>query len=301
MFRAWLQLIRLPNLFTVPGDPLAGFLLASGALHAGLAELDHRAALAALASFCIYAGGLIHNDLVDFAEDLRDRPKRPLPSGAVPKLAAQIVCLVLLAAGIFIMRFVAGQNGSTAASLLVFAVALYNYWAKRIPVLGALVMGSCRGLSLFLGAVACTGSLLPQSPLVLAAAIGTTLYIAAVTNLARHETEPTVPATARWLPAVPVLGLLILSMQFTGQLMRSLSTTILAVALVVVAVEVTRLFSKKAPPLPPVIGALIRILLPLQAAYCLVYPHGLSAQITGISLLIAAPLARRVGKIFYAS
>ena len=26
----WLQLLRAPNLFTVPGDPLAGFLLASG-------------------------------------------------------------------------------------------------------------------------------------------------------------------------------------------------------------------------------------------------------------------------------
>ena len=27
--RTWLQLFRAPNLFTVPGDPLAGYLLAS--------------------------------------------------------------------------------------------------------------------------------------------------------------------------------------------------------------------------------------------------------------------------------
>jgi len=208
---------------------------------------------------------------------------------------------VLMAAGILLMRFAAGANGSATASLLLFTVVLYNYWAKRIPVIGALVMGACRGLSLLLGAVACTGSLLPQSPLVLAAAAGTTLYIAAVTNLARHETESTVPATARWLPAVPVLALFLLAMQFTGQLMRSLATTILAVALVVVAAEIGRLFSPKAPPLPPVIGALIRILLPLQAAFCLVFPHTLSAQITGITLLLASPLARRIGRIFYAS
>ena len=35
--KAWLQLFRVPNLFTVPGDPLAGFLIATGG------RLDSRA------------------------------------------------------------------------------------------------------------------------------------------------------------------------------------------------------------------------------------------------------------------
>jgi hypothetical protein len=30
---AWLQLLRVPNLFTVPGDPLAGFSLAAVAVN----------------------------------------------------------------------------------------------------------------------------------------------------------------------------------------------------------------------------------------------------------------------------
>ena len=77
--RAWLQLFRVPNLFTVPGDPLAGFLIATGG------HLDTRALCAVLASLAIYAAGLAMNDLADFAEDKSERPKRPLPSGAIPR------------------------------------------------------------------------------------------------------------------------------------------------------------------------------------------------------------------------
>src|SRR5687768_2365240 len=78
--RAWLQLLRAPNLFTVPGDPLAGYLLATQLL---ALPGDLRVALAIGASFCFYSAGLMLNDLLDLREDRRDRPERPLPSGAV--------------------------------------------------------------------------------------------------------------------------------------------------------------------------------------------------------------------------
>ena len=83
--RAWLQLFRVPNLLTVPGDPLAGFLIAAGG------RLDSRAACAVVASLAFYAAGLAMNDLADFAEDTRERPKRPLPSGAIPRSTAWTV------------------------------------------------------------------------------------------------------------------------------------------------------------------------------------------------------------------
>src|SRR5204862_7712842 len=88
--KAWLQLFRFPNLFTVPGDPLAGFLIATGG------RLDSRALCAVFASLCIYAAGLAMNDLADFAEDLRERPKRPLPSAAISRSAAWIVVANLI-------------------------------------------------------------------------------------------------------------------------------------------------------------------------------------------------------------
>ena len=52
---AWLRLLRLPNFVTVPGDPLAGFALASG-FAAGTAAWPVAAAVAA--SLCIYAAGM---------------------------------------------------------------------------------------------------------------------------------------------------------------------------------------------------------------------------------------------------
>src|SRR5438876_11164896 len=82
--RAWLQLFRVPNLFTVPGDPLAGFLLATGG------RIDARVVFAILASLFLYAAGLAMNDLADFDEDRRERPKRPLASGAISRGAAWI-------------------------------------------------------------------------------------------------------------------------------------------------------------------------------------------------------------------
>ena len=33
--RGWFQLTRLPHLFTVPGDPLIGFLIAGGMMQEG--------------------------------------------------------------------------------------------------------------------------------------------------------------------------------------------------------------------------------------------------------------------------
>src|SRR5690349_4677009 len=95
--RAWLQLFRAPNLLTVPGDPLAGFLIATGG------NLDSRVAIAVIASLCLYAAGLAMNDLADLTEDRRDRPNRPLASGAISKGAAGLVTLMLIGNALFVL------------------------------------------------------------------------------------------------------------------------------------------------------------------------------------------------------
>ena len=73
-WRAWIRLLRAPNLFTVPGDVLAG---------CAVAAVDHaiepaRLFAALVASLCLYASGLIMNDLVDEKTDRRERPSRPI-------------------------------------------------------------------------------------------------------------------------------------------------------------------------------------------------------------------------------
>ena len=182
---AWWQLLRAPNLLTVPGDPLAGWLLAGGAGWLAFVSV-------AFASLGFYAFGLITNDLADLRVDRRERPQRPLPSGriapATAKGAAAVLALLALT-----QSAAAGPHALAVGVLLLLAVLLYNTRLKTVPVVGPLTMGACRGLNLLLGAAACpvawAGLPTPRLWLLLGAAGLLTLYIAGVTALARREVQ----------------------------------------------------------------------------------------------------------------
>ena len=329
--KAWLQLFRVPNLLTVPGDPLAGFLIASSG------QLDTRVVFAMLASLCLYAAGLAINDLADFTEDKQDRPKRPLPSGAISRPAAWIITgnLVIFGLG---FSFAAGPNAALMGIGVILGVTLYNFLTKRIAIIGALNMGVCRGLSLLLGAAAAiapdqrfldTGTgLLDFNPLLSAvftttafvsgqrsfnftvavgAALLITLYIAAVTNLARHETRPEYPKIARVLPLGALLIGFVLLKYVTGSLLFDQSPALWVVGIVLCAFNTSELMRIPPPPLPPRIGSYIRILPVLQASLCLLpsIPTGLhktpASFLAAIALLACVPLHAWLGKKFYAS
>ncbi|MEI6810385.1 MAG: UbiA family prenyltransferase, partial [bacterium] len=123
---SWLRLVRPPNLPTVPGDPLAGFVLALGIG----GTWDIRILWVMLASLAIYGCGLILNDVADYEVDLRERPKRPIPCGAVRKLHALLAGLLLGAAGIA-LAYQAGMMALVAASLLLALVLIYDFLMPR--------------------------------------------------------------------------------------------------------------------------------------------------------------------------
>lgn len=299
--RTWLQLLRAPNLFTVPGDPLAGFLLATGG------SFDWRLGAAMLASICFYSHGLLLNDLADLDEDRRERPERPLPSGAaragvvwtVAGLLAIAALGLCLAAGLF--PFVFGL------ALLVCVIA-YNLWTKRIAVLGAVNMGLCRGLSLLLGAAfAAPGPNVNQIPLLaFLAAGGTTLYIAAITNVARHETQADPPALPRTLPHAALTLTVVLFFLLALDHRHPLAPANLWLYLVSAYTLYAgfkihrRLTTQPPPPIPPIIGQLIRLLLPLQAAFCIA-SRSLAGGVAAAILIALWPVSRAVSRRFYAS
>ena len=179
---AWAQLLRLPNLFTVPGDPLAGFVLAGGLGSGGdlLTVLP-----CAAAAVLLYGAGLILNDFFDRAEDARDRPDRPIPSGQVRPAAAAAVAAALAAAGVALAAIVSPFS-AVVAGTLALAMVLYDAGGKRIGVWGPVNMGLCRGLSLLLGAAA-AGQTAATSVTVVVAGGVLAGYIAVVTYLARFE------------------------------------------------------------------------------------------------------------------
>ena len=271
--KAWLQLFRLPNLFTVPGDPLAGFLIATGG------RLDLRALCAVLASLAIYAAGLAMNDLADFAEDTRDRPKRPLPSGAIPRNTAWFATVNLTLLGLA-FSFLAGPQALLMGIGTVLGVVLYNFLTKKTPVIGALNMGVCRGFSLLLGAAAGLGpdpqmleaasnlaffqpvlaalltALAPSSGqrffvFAIGAALIVSIYIAAVTNLARHETKRDYPKLARMLPLGALLIGFVILKQATDTLLRDQSPALWLVAIILAAMNTSELMREPPAPLPP--------------------------------------------------
>jgi 4-hydroxybenzoate polyprenyltransferase len=327
--KAWLQLFRLPNLFTVPGDPLAGFLIATGG------RLDLRALCAVLASLAIYAAGLAMNDLADFAEDTRDRPKRPLPSGAIPRNTAWFATVNLTLLGLA-FSFLAGPQALLMGIGTVLGVVLYNFLTKKIPVIGALNMGVCRGFSLLLGAAAGLGpdlqmleaasnlaffqpvlaalltALAPSSGqrffvFAIGAALIVSIYIAAVTNLARHETKRDYPRLPRMLPLGALLIGFVILKQATDTLLRDQSPALWLVAIILAAMNTSELMREPPAPLPPRIGAFIRIMPVMQASLCVLpsVPTALhktpASLLAALALLACVPIHAWLGKRFYAS
>lgn len=175
--RAWAELLRLPALFTVPGDALAGA--------AAVAARPNRGTLLATgASLSLYAAGMALNDWADRAEDARDRPHRPLPSGRVRPAHALAAASALTAAGLALAHRANRTTGAVATALAA-TVWAYDLRLKATPA-GAATMGAARGLDLLMGATATapTGARAGLAP-----ALTLATHTTAVTTVSRTETQ----------------------------------------------------------------------------------------------------------------
>lgn len=189
VIRSYLDLARLPNVFTAVADVTMGFLIARPPGDAWEpSRWDFGAwAMLAVASSLLYTAGVVLNDVFDLEHDRGNRPERPLPSGRVSTEAARRLGWTLLwlgvgcgtAAGLFTGNLRTG----VAAALLGAAILLYNGWLKRTPA-GPLSMGLCRMLNVLLGVSAADIPIAPGFWLV-AVAIG--VYVTGVTWFARRE------------------------------------------------------------------------------------------------------------------
>lgn len=146
--RAWAELLRLPALFTVPGDALAGAAAAS-------ARPTPRTFLAIASSLCLYEAGMALNDWADREVDAVERPHRPLPSGRIHPAAALGAACALTGAGLSFAAC-AGRPALTVAAPLAATVWAYDLALKNTP-LGPVAMATARGLDLLLGATATAG------------------------------------------------------------------------------------------------------------------------------------------------
>jgi len=302
---AWLKLLRAPNLFTVPGDPIAGFLLAGGASDSGTI------ALVALASLAAYMFGLVGNDIADLEEDSRERPYRPLPSGEVRLTHAKIAASYLALAAA-VLAGCAGISSFACCLMLLTAISLYNFNRKFRSLAGPAALAFCRAASVLLGASAAESvnwqwhGISPD--LVGAAAIF--VYILGVSLAAKGETKqlPERPGRRRLLTGALICGVFSTWMAAANahaQGMSDSSTASLCLASLsslILVLETARHFKAMGSAISPKetqgrIGSLIGLLIFAQVALC----AAAGSVIWPVILLAMAPIAKASAAKFYGS
>jgi 4-hydroxybenzoate polyprenyltransferase len=189
--RALLTLIRPPNVFTAFADALAGLLVLWGL---GVSVPD-RACAIVLASGCLYLAGIVLNDVFDREIDARERPTRPIPSGAVPVRTATAIGVGLLTSGLAIALWV-GPGPATIAAILACCILLYDGGLKATKA-GPLLMGSCRGLDVAMALAVGLPLDGPWPAIALAGPLVLAGYIAGLTYIARDEVDGNTTRRAR--------------------------------------------------------------------------------------------------------
>jgi heme O synthase-like polyprenyltransferase len=189
--RAWLQLARISNTPTVVSNTVAGAVLVATAPPTGtVAEV-------AVAMAMLYTAGMVLNDVADLDIDRRERPERPIPSGAI-RPAAAIGVFCGLVGGALALLAAQDVDPFLAGIALVALIVLYDFWHKGNP-LSPVLMGACRAMVYVIAGLAVAGALNDE---LWGAAAVMLVYLVGLTQVAKAEGGG---LAARW-PVVAVLA-----------------------------------------------------------------------------------------------
>jgi 4-hydroxybenzoate polyprenyltransferase len=185
--KAFIELMRPANVITALTDILAGMSIVGFLFN--LSEIDSVLFLG-ISTMCLYAGGVVFNDLFDHALDQIERPERALPSGRIKKNEAIFGGIVLLVIGIFCAFWQSNLSGIIAVFITVLAL-FYDWRGKHMTIFGPLNMGLCRAFNLLLGMSVYEIGVFNYGYLILIPFI----YIAAITLVSRGEVHGGTPKT----------------------------------------------------------------------------------------------------------
>jgi 4-hydroxybenzoate polyprenyltransferase len=177
--QAYLRLSRISNLPTVWTNVLAGVVLSGARPPVAVAML------LALALSLFYVGGMFLNDAFDRAIDARERPERPIPSGAVAAGEVFASGFGLVTTGVLLVAWQAPRVGTVGSALaLAAAIVVYDAWHKGNPY-GPVLMAACRFLVYTTAALAVADRL--ERPVVVGA-LCLFAYLVGLTYDAKQET-----------------------------------------------------------------------------------------------------------------
>jgi hypothetical protein len=180
--RSFLSLVRIPTVFSSMSNAYAGYFLAGGR------TFSPQLAAGIVAAALFIMAGMALNDVADKDVDAKERPNRPIPSGAIPLGTAWGLSLGMMALGLGLLWFANPVSVGVGAALCL-AIFAYNF-ALKGGWAGPAAMGLCRALNLLTG-MSLTWAALPH-PATIALPAWIALaslwaYIALVTFLARDE------------------------------------------------------------------------------------------------------------------
>ena len=147
MLKYYFQLFRIPNIFTVPPDILAGYLVTT---INNLIIIDYyNILLLIFSSIFLYVGGMITNDLFDINIDKIERPSRPVASGKIKVSSTVLLAILFFGSGILLASFL-NITSTTISILLVIMILSYNIRLKN-GLSRPFVMGGIRILNIIYG------------------------------------------------------------------------------------------------------------------------------------------------------
>lgn len=180
--------MRPANVVTAFADILAGYAAAGGVTlylsQSGGAIFPEGLASLLIATFGLYAGGVVLNDVFDTELDAVERPERAIPSGRVSRSFAAFLGALLLGGGT-VFAFLVNVTAGFVALAVAICVLIYDTFAKHSAVWGPLFMGLCRGGNLLLGASVFPALLTDLWPV----ALLPIFYIAAITLVSQGEVQ----------------------------------------------------------------------------------------------------------------
>lgn len=290
--KEYLQLIRLPNVFTTTSNILAGYFAAVTTTAAAEADGVHLIAIM-VSSGLLYIAGIVLNDYFDIEIDKKERPSRPLPSGKISKgYALTIAIVALLIANI--IALVVGPISLAISLALTLLIIAYDYQLKY-TVLGPFAMGGTRSLNVIFGASPVLLYTDNHSVAIVAAAAASLFfYVSSITILSKKEVGKERPNST--LVILIVFGV-ILAIVPLGMLLQFEWTFLLSLSIFagVTIVTFRQYIAKEVPSVQKAVRNMVISIIILDSVFVTGtagLPYGLA------TLLLIAPVVVLAKKLY---
>ena len=145
MFKEYLQLVRLPGIFTAFSNVLIGYFF-SFTFNSEIIFLPYLLVTTGM----LFCSGMIFNDYFDYNLDKKERSFRPLHSGKISKQHALLIGFIFLILA-NISAYFLGFNSLIISLILSCMILFYNLKFKSISFLGIFTLSIIRMLNILLG------------------------------------------------------------------------------------------------------------------------------------------------------